>query len=239
MRSLPALLTLLGLVFTLAPAAQAQAYKCKTAGGATVISSTPCGSGEKTEKSVSDSAAPAAAGDAQRDQAALDAKVAAALANGDFDLARTLALTAKHWQMIADAQRNNVQAANRSGTTASADWRAEARNSQECRDAQRNYDVDAGALGANPIKVEASKQRMYSACGIEPPATTTINVNPGVGTNRQAVLPYPFHRTTTTPGTTSTTTGSTTGTTTGNTTGHSSRSKSGLYGADPSTYRAP
>lgn len=232
MRPLPALLATLCLTLALIPAARAQAYKCKTAGGATVISSTPCGAGEKTEKSVS-AAAPSGAGDAQRDQAALDGKVAAALANGDFELARTLAVTAKHWQMIADAQRSTAQAASRSGSGASADWRAEARNSQDCRDAQRNYDVDAGALGANPTKVEASKQRMYTACGIDPPATTTINVNPGLGTNRQAILPYPPHRLAPVTGTTTTTT------TTGTTTGHPSRNKSGLYGADPSTYRAP
>lgn len=223
----PVLLPLLLATLLAAPPALAQAYKCRTPGGGTTISSTPCTNGEKTERAVSEAvASPAASSDAQRDQAALDAKVAAALANGDYERARTLAVTAHHWQMIAEAERSRPQATRSSAS--STDWRAEARNSQECRDAQRNYDVDAGAIGANPTKVEASKQHMYAACGIDPPASTTINVNSGVGTTRQAILPYPPRRAT---GTTTTTTTTTTGSTT--------RNKSGLYNADPSTYRSP
>lgn len=155
-------------------------YRCKTPSGGTVFSDAPCTGGTKQEsvtvgggatdiqgRVAADAAATARNGNA----ALLDAKVAEAIGSGDLTRAKSLALTPQHWQMISDAeQRGRMPLTGRT----SADLRMEARNSSECKDAERSYDVEASSIRQNGAQIGASKRRMYSACGMDEP--TNINV---------------------------------------------------------------
>ena len=153
-------------------------YRCKTPSGGTVFSDAPCTSGAKQESVTTGGAmetqsrAPDTAGTARNNNAALlDSKVAEAVGSGDFTRAESLALTPQHWQMISDAeQRGRMQVTGRT----SADLRAESKNSSECKDAERSYDVEASSIRKDGAQIGAAKRRMYSACGMDEP--TNINV---------------------------------------------------------------
>lgn len=153
-------------------------YRCKTPSGGTAFSDAPCAGGAKQESVTVGAAtenqnrAPEVAGGVRNSNAALlDAKVAEAIGSGDLTRAKSLALTPQHWQMISDAeQRGRMPVTGRT----SADLRAEARNSSECKDAERSYDVEASSIRQNGAQIGAAKRRMYSACGMDEP--TSINV---------------------------------------------------------------
>lgn len=152
-------------------------YKCKTPSGGTVFSDAPCSSGAQQEKAVTYTAPTntyqAAPNEVPiRESRTLDAKVAEAIGSGDLSKAKTLALTPLHWQMISEAeQRAQMPVTGRT----SADVRAEARTSQECKAAERHYEIEAGSISKNYAQIDAAKHRMYSECGMNEP--TNININ--------------------------------------------------------------
>jgi hypothetical protein len=96
----------------------------------------------------------------------LDAAVKAAIAGRDLPRAKGLAVTAQHWEWIAEAEKEQ-QAQPVTGRT-QADLRAEKGASQECRDARRNYELES----RSPEAIEKMKHLMYEACGMEAPADT-------------------------------------------------------------------
>jgi len=158
--------------------AQTIYYKCQAAGGgATSYSDTPCRRGESEVRVIAapaESSTPATASaphggqpsTQERQARLLDAKVAEAIGSGDLSRAKGLALTAEHWQMIAAAERGGPAPV--TGRT-SADLRADARNSRECKDAQWSYDVDSSSNRKDAAVIGAARRRMYSACGMDEP----------------------------------------------------------------------
>lgn len=179
------------LTFPLAAMGQMN-YKCKTPSGGTMFSDTPCPGGTRQEQAVY-SPPPAQQYSSQQYQAPqngnarmLDAKVAEPLGSGDIGKAKGLAVTPEHWQMISNAEQRSRQPT--VGRT-DADLRAESRNSQECKSAQRSYDIEAGSLSKTKATVDAAKRGMYSACGMPEPTVienkTVINDNRRVITNSE------------------------------------------------------
>jgi hypothetical protein len=166
--------------FWVADTGQAQTiyYKCTPAsGGAPAYSDTPCRRGESEVRVIaapvesgqpSPAAAPSPAQPTTHERQArlLDAKVAEAISSGDLSRAKGLALTAEHWQMITAAERGGPAPV--MGRT-SADLRADARNSRECKEAQWSYDVDSSSSRKDAAVIGAARRRMYSACGMDEP----------------------------------------------------------------------
>jgi len=157
--------------------AQAQ-YKCKTETGSTIFSDRPCPTGTRQEQAAQ-APAPSRQFDAAPTNGSarmLTAKVAEALGSGDFARAKSLALTPEHWQMIAAAEQGTRRTV--TGRT-DADLRAEAKNSPECQSAQRSYEVEASSIRKDAAQINATKRRMYSACGMNEPTVvenrTVIN----------------------------------------------------------------
>jgi len=154
-------------------------FRCKTPSGGTVFSDAPCSGGARQESVITGGAAESAnraaetTGSARNNNSSLlDAKVAEAIGSGDITRAKSLALTPLHWQMIADAeQRGRTTVTGRTP----ADLRAEAKNSSECKDAERSYDVEASSIRQNGAQIGAAKRHMYSACGMDEP--TNINID--------------------------------------------------------------
>jgi hypothetical protein len=113
----------------------------------------------------------------------LDAAVKAAIAGRDLPRAKGLAVTAQHWEWIAEAEKDQQQAQPATGRT-QADLRAEKSASPECRDARRNYELES----RSPEAIEKMKQLMYEACGMEAPAGTDAGTGQTVIIGRPASL---------------------------------------------------
>lgn len=181
-------------------------YKCRGPAGRASYADVPCAKGWSEEQVVSeykrpappqryvqpqqDAAPPQYAQQPQyvppqksSDARMLDAKVAEALGTGDFRRAKGLALTSEHWQMIAAAEQRINQAV--TGRT-DADLRAELGKSQECKSAQRSYDIESSSIARNGAAINAAQQRMYAACGITPP--TVVENRTIVNDNRRTVV---------------------------------------------------
>ncbi|MCC6756153.1 MAG: hypothetical protein IT199_07265 [Solirubrobacterales bacterium] len=109
----------------------------------------------------------------------LDAAVKAAIAGRDLPRAKGLAVTAQHWEWIAEAEQNQ-QTQSVTGRT-QADLRAEKSASQECKDARRNYENES----RSPEAIEKMKHLMYEACGMEASADT------GAGTGQTVIVNRP------------------------------------------------
>jgi len=176
------LLLVLLLVSLAAPSpvsAQGKLHKCVDAKGKVSYQDFPCG--QAPGIGTPDAARSGAASPAPADSAAspvmrqLDAAVKAAIAGRDLPRAKGLAVTAQHWEWIAEAEQNQ-QAQPVTGRT-QADLRAEKGASQECRDARRNYELES----RSPEAPEKMKHLMYEACGMEASADTgtgqTVIVN--------------------------------------------------------------
>lgn len=93
------------------------------------------------------------------DQRALDAAVMSAISRGDIGYARSLATTEKHWLWIQQAAQGGQQPKTR------ADVRAEMGRSQECKDAQRSYQLEAGRFKQDRRAIEAARSNAAAACG--------------------------------------------------------------------------
>jgi hypothetical protein len=178
------------LTFPLAAIGQMN-YKCKTPSGGTMFSDTPCPGGSRQEQAVY-SAPPAQQYQAPQNNNArmLDAKVLEALGSGDIGRAKGLAVTPEHWQMISDAEQRGRQAPVTGRTD--ADLRASAGSSQECKAAQRSYDIEAGSLRHTKATVDAAKRGMYSACGMTEP--TVIENKTVINDNRRSAPPPPLQQ---------------------------------------------
>ena len=166
------------LAATLPFAAIGQTYKCKTPTGGTTFSDVPCPVGMRQEQ-VAPRDAPAYSAPQDSNARMLTAKVAEALGSGDFGRAKGLAVTTEHWQMISNAENGLRQPT--TGRT-DADLRAESKNSRECKEAQRSYDVEASSIRKDGAQINAAKRMMYSACGMNEPTVienkTVINDRP-------------------------------------------------------------
>lgn len=173
------------LVLSAAPVtAQGQLHKCVDAKGKITYQDFPCG--QKPGIGTQEAPRGGAANPAPADGASsplmrqLDAAVKAAIAGRDLPRAKGLAVTAQHWEWIAEAEKAQQQAQPVTGRT-QADLRAEKSASPECRDARRNYEMET----RSPEAIEKMKQLMYEACGMEAPADA------GAGSGRTVILSRP------------------------------------------------
>ncbi len=199
-----ALVFLLGILVPASPAiAQSQFHKCVDAKGKVTYQDFPCGQAPRIgtpEAPPGGAANPAPADSASSPvMRQLDAAVKAAIASRDLPRAKGLAVTAQHWEWIAEAEKEQQQQAQPATGRTRADLRAEKSASQECRDARRNYENES----RSPEAIEKMKHLMYEACGMEPPAdaaagtpqTVIVNRprpfthNPPAGPNRPVVRP--------------------------------------------------
>lgn len=174
---------LLALLLVPPAAAQGQFHKCVDAKGKVSYQDFPCGQAPaigtpEAPRTGTTSPAPAdsAASPVMRQ---LDAAVKAAIAGRDLPRAKGLAVTAQHWEWIAEAEQNQ-QTQPVTGRT-QADLRAEKSASQECKDARRNYESES----RSPEAIEKMKHLMYEACGMEASADT------GAGTGQTVIVNRP------------------------------------------------
>lgn len=169
------------LILSAAPvSAQGQLHKCVDAKGKVTYQDFPCG--QKPGIGAPEAPRSGPANPPPADSASspvmrqLDAAVKAAIAGRDLPRAKGLAVTAQHWEWIAEAEKEQQQAQPVTGRT-QADLRAEKGASPECRDARRNYETES----RSPEAIEKMKHLMYEACGMEAPADTgtgqTVIVN--------------------------------------------------------------
>lgn len=158
--------------------AQGKLYKCVDAKGKVGYQDFPCGQAPDAARTNTASPAPAdsASSPVMRQ---LDGAVKAAIAGRDLPRAKGLAVTEKHWEWIAQAEKTQ-QVQPVTGRT-QADLRAEKGASQECRDARRNYELET----RSPEAIEKMKHLMYEACGMDPPADA------GGGTGQTVIVTRP------------------------------------------------
>lgn len=162
--------------------AQGQFHKCVDTKGKVTYQDFPCGQAPRIgtpEVSPGGTGNPAADSASSPVMRQLDAAVKAAIAGRDLPRAKGLAVTAQHWEWIAEAEQNQ-QVQPVTGRT-QADLRAEKGASPECRDARRNYEMET----RSPETIEKAKHLMYEACGMDPPADA------GAGTGQTVILTRP------------------------------------------------
>lgn len=176
---------LLGLPAVLSPAyAQNKLHKCVDAQGKVTYQDFPCG--QKPAIGAPEAPRSGAANPPPADGASsplmrqLDAAVRAAIAGRDLPRARGLAVTAQHWEWIAEAEKEQQPAQPVTGRT-QADLRAEKSASPECREARRSYENET----RSPEAIEKMKHLMYEACGMEAPAEA------GAGSGQTVILNRP------------------------------------------------
>lgn len=182
------------LILSAAPVfAQGQLHKCVDAKGKVTYQDFPCG--QKPGIGAPEAPRSGTANPAPADSASspvmrqLDAAVKAAIAGRDLPRAKGLAVTAQHWEWIAEAEKEQQQAQPVTGRT-QADLRAEKSASPECRDARRNYELES----RSPEAIEKMKQLMYEACGMEAPADAGAATGQTVIVNRTRALTHnPAH----------------------------------------------
>jgi hypothetical protein len=183
----PRLALLLGALAALPASAQNSLHKCVDARGKVTYQDFPCGQAPRIGTAeTSPAPADSASSPVMRQ---LDAAVKAAIAARDLPRAKGLAVTAEHWEWIAEAEKTQ-QGLPATGRT-QADLRAEKSASQECRDARRNYEMES----RSPESIEKAKQLMYEACGMEAPAGAGVPGGQTVIINRPRIVPQkPGHR---------------------------------------------
>lgn len=185
----PRLALLLGAFAVLPAFAQDSLHKCVDAKGKVVYQDFPCGQAPRVgAPEPPPAAADSAASPVMRQ---LDAAVKAAIAASDLPRAKRLAVTAEHWEWIAEAEKNRPAQAVTGRTQ--ADLRAEKGASQECREARRNYELESRSSES----IEKMKHLMYEACGMDPPPAEpgVIGVQPViVPQHRPGFHPFPHPR---------------------------------------------
>lgn len=185
----PRLALLLGAFAVLPAFAQDSLRKCVDAKGKVVYQDFPCGQAPRVgAPEPPPAAADSAASPVMRQ---LDAAVKAAIAASDLPRAKRLAVTAEHWEWIAEAEKNRPAQAVTGRTQ--ADLRAEKGASQECREARRNYELESRSSES----IEKMKHLMYEACGMDPPPAEpgVIGVQPViVPQHRPGFHPFPHPR---------------------------------------------
>ncbi len=182
-------LAYMAILFAAPVFAQGQFHKCVDAKGKVSYQDFPCGQAPTVgtpEAPRSGAASPAPADSASSPvMRQLDAAVKAAIAGRDLPRAKGLAVTAQHWEWIAEAEQSQ-QAQLVTGRT-QADLRAEKGGSQECKDARRSYENES----RSPEAIEKTKHLMYEACGMEAPADAGTGTGQTVIVNRPR--PYTHH----------------------------------------------
>jgi len=155
----------LGAVLFLSLAsANAQVFRCTTAGGKVEYSDAPCAPGSRDAQLVAPKAAPDAAALQQENQRL-----------------RMQALEEENRRLKSEAAANRAAAAAPApagpvvGRTA-ADVQADRADSFQCRQARRDYEFALSSIGGRST-VPAAKASMYSACGLQPPSETTVEVH--------------------------------------------------------------
>lgn len=96
---------------------------------------------------------------ASADERVLDAAVKAAVVQGDFARARSLAVTSHQWDTI-----NNAAAVSPQPMTY-GDMRMRMAGSDACRDAQRSYQLQANSVGGSVSATSAARSTMLVTCG--------------------------------------------------------------------------
>lgn len=150
-----------------------ETYKCRHASGRVEFTDKPCPEKSTTEN-VSATAFPAdqpsVAGPANSRNVhlkTLDSLVSEAIGRGDLRSARELATTPEHWSKIHEAEAPRQKT--------SAEIQAEIANSEECKRAKRNYELEAGLVKQEKESIDAKKRFMYSACGMQEPNSVNVN----------------------------------------------------------------
>lgn len=142
---------------------QAQIRKCTATDGKITYSNAPCKASSKSTQYLdiptsgadhsSVVAPPSTASVYERE---INAKIAAYLAQPDFDSATTLAVTAEHFKMIADARREHRS----NQSAAQAEFIP---NQYECERTTRNAEV-AAKIATRNIRNSVLDREMNTAC---------------------------------------------------------------------------
>lgn len=94
----------------------------------------------------------------------LDVMVDEAIGTGNLRRAKELALTSEHWAKIRAAQTPKQKS--------DAEIKVEQASSEECKQAKRAYDLEAGAIKPNSAQIDAKESLMHIACGAREPIVT-------------------------------------------------------------------
>lgn len=153
---------LAAVLFLSLATANAQVFRCTSAGGQVAYSDAPCAPGTAGSQLVAPKALPDALA-LQRENERLHLQL---LEDENRRLKAEIA--------AARAASTNVAVAPAVGRTA-ADVQADRADSFECRQARRDYEFALSSISARTAP--AARMAVYSACGLQPPAETTVEVH--------------------------------------------------------------
>ncbi|MFV1922763.1 MAG: hypothetical protein ACMZ63_09180 [Methylotenera sp.] len=171
--------------------ANAQVYKCTSYDSLnnkeiTIYTDAPCG--EQLKQTVINVPVKTYT-TASPNQSSLDLKVAQAVLDQDFALARALATSKEHWRLITMAEGKQL-------TVKTAPIVANQMNTQnECAAARNAYELAAGARWPDEELIAIKKISMYAACGVSDPldqnsVVVVGNRFGGIQPSRWVGLPY-------------------------------------------------
>lgn len=183
------------MLIGISPVGAEPIYKCKDAKGNVTFSNVSCGANttqtptdvRSTRSTPSSNNAAQGSGEANVGSESpytrqLDSLVKAAIVSGDMRHARDLAVTAKHWEWIDEAQKY-AQARPVTGRTV-ADLRAEKSGTLECQQAKRSLDLESSSTEA----IDTKRRLMYEACGMEVPVEVNVDNSRTVIDNRRVII---------------------------------------------------
>lgn len=156
-----------------------ETYQCRSSGGRVEFLDRPCPVGSVTERvsetvfPASQSGMPVQTNSQNAYQRTLDRMVDEAIGIGDLRRAKELALTPGHWSKIREAETPKQKT--------SAEIQAAQASSEECKQAKRSYELEAGAIKQEKESIDAKKRFMYSACGMSEPNSINLNNTVNVG----------------------------------------------------------
>ena len=169
----------------------AQVYKCTSFDSrnnkeSTVYTDTPCG-GQHQQTVINLPVKPIAT--VSPDQSSLDLRIAQAVLDQDFALAKSLATSKEHWRLIsmAEGKQLTVKTAPVVTNQIVAD--------NACTAARNAYESAASARWPDEALISIKKSSMYAACGVTDPIDQNSvivvgNRNGGIQSSRWIGLPY-------------------------------------------------
>jgi hypothetical protein len=173
--------------------ASAAVYKCTTFDKQSnkqsiIYSDSPCS--ESVKQTVVDVQTRPVNNDIKSDDSALDLKITRAVLKRDFKLAKSLATSKEHWQLISMAesgQQSSIQTA--PIVTAQTTYR------DECTNARNDYESTARNRWRDEELIATKKTSMFAACGIAEPiqenATIVVGYpHRGIQSKRWVSTPY-------------------------------------------------
>ncbi len=171
--------------------ASAQVYKCTSYDSLnnkeiTIYTDAPCG--EQLKQTVIN--VPVKTNTtASPDQTSLDLRVAQAVLDQDFALAKSLATSKEHWRLISMAEGKQLTVK----TAPIVTNQIAAQN--ECTAARNAYESAASARWPDEALITIKKSSMYAACGVTDPIDQNSvivvgNRNGGIQSSRWVGLPY-------------------------------------------------